>query len=249
MRRRRLEVVLVERGLARDLADARRLIDGNLVFVNGAVGSSGSRLVADGDQLVIDEPPRFVSRGGEKIDHALVAWSIDVEGSVGVDLGSSTGGFTDCLLQRGCRQVYAVDVGEHLLHERIATDSRVTVLAGVNVKDLDRLPMGIADIVVVDLSFISATAAIPAILRVSKPDADVVVLVKPQFEATKDEADRHAGIIRDAAIHRRVLAEVAAAFDAVGYASRGTVESPIRGGKGNVEFLVWYRLPGSSACR
>jgi 23S rRNA (cytidine1920-2'-O)/16S rRNA (cytidine1409-2'-O)-methyltransferase len=241
MRRRKLEVVLVERGLARDLTDARDLIDRKIVFVNGAVGESGSRMVADGDQLVINEPSRFVSRGGEKLDHALESFGIDVAGRIGVDLGSSTGGFTDCLLQRGALHVYAVDVGEHLLHERIAHDERVTELAGVNVKDVGRLPEDVAEVVVVDLSFISATAAIPAIVRVAGPGTDVIVLVKPQFEATREEADRHAGVIRDAAIHTRVLAEVSSAFEAARYAAVGMVESPIRGGKGNREFLVWYR--------
>lgn len=240
MRRRKLEAVLVERGLARDLTDARDLIDRKIVFVNGAVGESGSRMVADGDQLVINEPLRFVSRGGEKLDHALESFGIDVAGLVGVDLGSSTGGFTDCLLQRGARHVFAVDVGEHLLHERIADDERVSELAGVNVKDVGRLPAGVADVVVVDLSFISATAAIPAIVRVAGPGADVIVLVKPQFEATREEADRHAGVIRDAAIHERVCAEVAAAFVAAGFEPRGRVESPIHGGKGNIEFLLRF---------
>lgn len=232
--------MLVERGLARDLTDARDLIDRKIVFVNGAVGESGSRMVADGDQLVINEPLRFVSRGGEKLDHALESFGIDVAGLVGVDLGSSTGGFTDCLLQRGARHVFAVDVGEHLLHERIADDERVSELAGVNVKDVGRLPAGVADVVVVDLSFISATAAIPAIVRVAGPGADVIVLVKPQFEATREEADRHAGVIRDAAIHERVCAEVAEAFVAAGFEPRGQVESPIHGGKGNIEFLLRF---------
>jgi 23S rRNA (cytidine1920-2'-O)/16S rRNA (cytidine1409-2'-O)-methyltransferase len=241
MRRKKLESVLVERGLVADVEEARRLIEAHLVLVNGAVSTSGSRMVAGNDQLVIDQPPRFVSRGGEKLDHALREWNLNVEGLAIVDLGSSTGGFTDCLLQRGARHVYAVDVGEHLLHERIAGDQRVTVLSGTNVKELGRLPVGVADVVVADLSFISVTAAIPAIRQVAKRDADVVVLVKPQFEATREEASRHGGVIQDVAIHERVLAEVVATFEAAGLRAADRLASPIRGGKGNTEYLVWFR--------
>jgi 23S rRNA (cytidine1920-2'-O)/16S rRNA (cytidine1409-2'-O)-methyltransferase len=129
------------------------------------------------------------------------------------------------------------------LHERVARDERVTELAGVNVKDVARLPEGVANIVVVDLSFISVTGSIPAIMRVAGPGADAIVLVKPQFEATREEADRHAGVIRDDAIHERVCAEVADAFAAAGFEPRGRVESPIRGGKGNTEFLLRFVSP------
>jgi 23S rRNA (cytidine1920-2'-O)/16S rRNA (cytidine1409-2'-O)-methyltransferase len=241
MRRGKLDAALVARGLAETVDEARQLIVLDRVLVNGAVADNANRLIADADQLLIVEPSRFVSRGGEKLEHALATWSTDVTDLVAVDLGSSTGGFTDCLLQRGCRQVIAVDVGENLLHERLAGDARVTVMSGVNVKDVERLPESVADIVVVDLSFISATSAIPAITRVMRESADVVVLVKPQFEATKAEADRSGGVISDASVQERVVAEVVSAFEAGGFGVSGILESPIRGGKGNLEFLARFR--------
>ena len=240
MRRLKLDRVLVERGLAEDIDEARRLITSDVVLVNGSIASNPERLVAGADQLLIAQTSRFVSRGGEKLEHALDAFGIDPHARVAVDLGSSTGGFTDCLLQRGCTTVYAVDVGENLLHERVASDERVRVLAGVNVKDVSRLPDRVADIVVVDLSFISAVSAIPAISVVTCDEAEIVVLVKPQFEAERAEADRSGGVITDPAIQMRTVSQVSEAFVQAGFEDRGTVESPIRGHKGNVEYLSWF---------
>lgn len=240
MKRLKLERVLVERGLAHDIDEARRLIDSDVVLVNGSIANNPERLVAGADQLLIVQKSRFVSRGGEKLEHALDAFGIDPNGKTAVDLGSSTGGFTDCLLQHGCATVFAVDVGENLLHERLAGDVRVRVLAGVNVKDVDRLPERVADIVVVDLSFISAVSALPAINAVTRDDAEIVVLVKPQFEAERAEADRSGGVITDPAIQMRTVHEVSEAFVQAGFEDRGTVESPIRGHKGNVEYLSWF---------
>ncbi|MFM8866670.1 MAG: TlyA family RNA methyltransferase [Ilumatobacteraceae bacterium] len=240
MKRLKLERVLVERGFAVDVDEARRLIERDVVLVNGSIASNPERLVAGADQLLIVQPTRFVSRGGEKLEHALDAFDLDPRGMIAVDLGSSTGGFTDCLLQHGCAQVYAVDVGENLLHERIAGDGRVLVLAGVNVKDVERLPAHVADIVVVDLSFISAVSALPAIGAVTRDEAEIVVLVKPQFEADRSEADRFGGVIDDPTIRMRTVHEVTAAFVQAGLEHRGVVESPIRGHKGNVEYLSWF---------
>ena len=242
MRRSKLDSVLVAQGLAESIEEAQRLIGLDLVLVNGAIGANPNRLIAESDQVLILQPSRFVSRGGEKLEHALSSWSIDVHDRVAVDLGSSTGGFTDCLLQRGCRHVYAVDVGENLLHERIAGDDRVSVLAGVNVKDVERLPSNVADVVVVDLSFISAVSAIPAVKRVMRESADVVVLVKPQFEATKAEASRVGGVISDEGIRQRTVKEVVLAFHRAGFVDRSTIESPIHGQKGNLEFLVYFSV-------
>jgi len=240
MRRTKLERVLVERGLVDDLVEARRLIDDDVVLVNGSMADNPERLVSSADQVLIVHKARFVSRGGEKLEHALGAFGIDPRGRVAVDLGSSTGGFTDCLLQRGCATVYAVDVGEHLLHERVADDDRVHVLAGVNVKDVERLPAHVADIVVVDLSFISAVSSLPAIEAVTRDQAEVVVLVKPQFEAARAEADRFGGVIDDPTIRWRTVHEVTAAFENAGLEHRGVIESPIHGHKGNVEYLSWF---------
>ena len=240
MRRAKLESALVARGLVVDIDEARRLIGIDQVLVNGAVAANPNRLIADSDQLLLVKPSRFVSRGGEKLEHALATWAIETAGKVAADLGSSTGGFTDCLLQRGCRQVIAVDVGEHLLHERLVADDRVTVLSGVNVKDVERLPVEVADVVVVDLSFISATSAIPAVRKVIRDVADVVVLVKPQFEALRAEADRFGGVIGDESIRQRTVREVVAAFEGAGFDERATIESPIHGQKGNIEYLTWF---------
>lgn len=242
MTRKNLVRALIDRGLVADVGGATQMIEANLVLVNGSIASNPQRQVSAGDEVVIRREDRFVSRGGEKLDHALTTWQIDVAGLTVVDLGSSTGGFTDCLLQRGVKRVVAVDVGEHLLHEKIVADQRVEVLAGVNVRDTHLLPARVADLVVVDLSFISVIAAIPAIQRVAVSGAMAVVLVKPQFEASRAEADRFKGVIEDPAIHERVLTEVEAAFGRVGCVARDRIESPVRGAKGNREFLLLLEI-------
>ena len=242
MTRKSLVRALIDRGLVADVSGATQLIEANLVLVNGSIASNPQRQVSVGDEVVIRREDRFVSRGGEKLDHALTTWKIDVAGMTVVDLGSSTGGFTDCLLQRGVKRVVAVDVGEHLLHERIVADQRVEVLEGVNVRDTHLLPDWVADLVVVDLSFISVIAAIPAIQRVAASGAMAVVLVKPQFEASRAEADRFNGVIEDPVIHERVLTDVEAAFGRVGCVARDRIESPIRGAKGNREFLLLLEI-------
>jgi 23S rRNA (cytidine1920-2'-O)/16S rRNA (cytidine1409-2'-O)-methyltransferase len=242
MTRKNLVRALIDRGLVADVGGATQMIEANLVLVNGSIASNPQRQVSAGDEVVIRREDRFVSRGGEKLDHALTTWQIDVAGLTVVDLGSSTGGFTDCLLQRGVKRVVAVDVGEHLLHEKIVADQRVEILAGVNVRDTHLLPARVADLVVVDLSFISVIAAIPAIQRVAVSGAMAIVLVKPQFEASRAEADRFKGVIEDPAIHERVLTEVEAAFGRVGCVARDRIESPVRGAKGNREFLLLLEI-------
>jgi 23S rRNA (cytidine1920-2'-O)/16S rRNA (cytidine1409-2'-O)-methyltransferase len=242
MTRKNLVRALIDRGLVADVGGATQMIEANLVLVNGSIASNPQRQVSAGDEVVIRREDRFVSRGGEKLDHALTTWRIDVAGLTVVDLGSSTGGFTDCLLQRGVKRVVAVDVGEHLLHEKIVADQRVEILAGVNVRDTHLLPARVADLVVVDLSFISVIAAIPAIQRVAVSGAMAIVLVKPQFEASRAEADRFKGVIEDPAIHERVLTEVEAAFGRVGCVARDRIESPVRGAKGNREFLLLLEI-------
>lgn len=242
MTRRNLIRALIDRGLVNGVVEATQLIEANLVLVNGSIASNPQRQVSTADDVVIRREDRFVSRGGDKLDHALTTWQIDVAGLTVVDLGSSTGGFTDCVLQRGANRVVAVDVGQHLLHEKIVADQRVEVLAGVNVRDTHLLPDQVADLVVVDLSFISVIAAIPAIQRVATSGAKAVVLVKPQFEASRAEADRFSGVIEDSAIHERVLADVQAAFSRAEWLTRDRIESPIRGAKGNREFLLLLEI-------
>ena len=187
-------------------------------------------------------PPRFVGRGGDKLDPALDRFAIDVAGRRAVDLGASTGGFTDCLLQRGAARVAAVDVGYGQLHERVRRDPRVEVRERTNVRDLTPDSLGSpADLVVADLSFISLRTVLPAALPLAAAAADVVLLVKPQFEAGRQEAARGKGVITDPAIWRRVLEEVSGALVDLGAAIMGVMASPLTGADGNVEFLLHAR--------
>lgn len=194
---------------------------------------------------IAGEGPRFVSRGGEKLDAALGHFAIDLAGRIAIDVGASTGGFTDCLLQRGAARVVAVDVGRGQLDQRLRDDPRVTVLERTNVRHLtpdvfddERFP-----IVTADLSFISLRTVAPNLVRLAAPHADVVVLVKPQFEAGRAEASRGRGVIRDPDIWDRVVDDVAAAFAAEGSDMIGTMRSPLTGADGNVEFLMHLRGP------
>ncbi|HWC10375.1 MAG TPA: TlyA family RNA methyltransferase, partial [Acidimicrobiales bacterium] len=213
------------------------------VTVGGAPADKAARLVAPGEAVVVPPPPsRFVSRGGEKLAAALDAFSLPVTGADALDAGASTGGFTDCLLQRGAAAVTAVDVGRGQLDHRLRTDPRVSVVEGANVRFLDlaalRRPGRPFTLVVADLSFISLGVVAPALVGLAAPGADMVVLVKPQVEAGRGEAARGQGVIRDPAVWRRVLDAVDGAFEAAGAVMMGLVVSPLLGARGNVEFLA-----------
>jgi 23S rRNA (cytidine1920-2'-O)/16S rRNA (cytidine1409-2'-O)-methyltransferase len=248
-RRLRLDTELVRRGLVLTRAEAAHAIDAKLVLVNGSIADKPARLVDPADAVVLQGPPsRFVSRGGDKLDAALDAFAIDVNGLRVLDAGASTGGFTDCLLQRGALHVVAVDVGHGQLHPRIRGDRRVTVLERFHVRDLSCEAIGgPVDLVVADLSFISIIRALPPLLSVSQPQADLVLLVKPQFEAGKAEVDRGSGVIRDPVIHQRVCDDVTVALTDRGCEVLGWVDSPITGAQGNREFLVHARLGRSGS--
>ena len=238
--RRRLDAELVRRELTLSRTEAQALIAANRVLVNGSIADKSARQVAPGDALVVDGPPaRFVGRGADKLDHALDAFGIDVRGRRALDVGASTGGFTDCLLQRGADHVVALDVGHGQLHERIRADPRVTNLERHNVRhaDIDQIG-GLVDIVVGDLSFISLRLVVPTLTRLCQPGSPMVLLVKPQFEAGRQEVDRGRGIITDPAIHDRVRAEIDEALVAAGCDVIGWTDSPITGADGNREFLV-----------
>lgn len=239
-RRNRLDVELVRRKLADSRTSAADLIDQRRVLVGGAVAEKASRQVDPAEPIeVVGPPERFVSRGGEKLAHALEAFEIDVTGRRVLDAGASTGGFTDCVLQRGARQVVAVDVGHGQLHPRIRHDHRVDVREGYNVRGLTADDIGgPVDLVVVDVSFISLRAVVPALSAALASGGDMVALVKPQFEAGRVEVARGKGVITDAAIHDRVCADVARALEEAGMVVRGWVTSPITGARGNKEFLV-----------
>ena len=243
--RRRLDAELVRRGLATSRGDASSTITAGRVLVNGAVADKAARLVAPGDAVVVTGPPaRFVGRGGEKLDAALDAFALDVAGRRALDVGASTGGFTDCLLQRGARAVVALDVGHGQLHPRIRDDPRVLVLERTNIRETTPDTIGgRVELVVVDVSFISLTVVIPVLVTLCQPGSPMVLLVKPQFEAGRQEVARGRGVITDPAIHERVQAEVAAALEAAGCVVGGWTDSPIKGGEGNRELLVLAVTP------
>lgn len=220
------------------------------MLVAGSVADKPSRLVAADEPVELARPsPRFVSRGGEKLDAALARFEIDVAGATALDAGSSTGGFTDCLLGRGAERVVCVDVGRAQLHEKLRADRRVVVMEGTHILDFAaRTPgTGPFDLVVADLSFISLRKVATALVEQVRPAGDLVVLVKPQFEAGRQEASRGRGVIRDDQVWRRVLVEVISAFQDAGAAMMGVMPSPLRGADGNVEFLAWFRLDAARA--
>jgi 23S rRNA (cytidine1920-2'-O)/16S rRNA (cytidine1409-2'-O)-methyltransferase len=229
--------------LADSRAHAAEAVASGRVIVGGAPTTKPSRLVAPGEPIELLGPRRrFVSRGGDKLDAALDGFAIDVRGARALDAGASTGGFTDCLLKRGAAHVIAVDVGHGQLHERLLADERVELRDRTNVRSLDAgIIGGRVDIVVADLSFISLRVVAPALLACVRPGGDLVLLVKPQFESTRQEAAKGKGVIRDEAVRARVLDEVIAALAALGAAIMGTMVSPLTGADGNVEYLAHAR--------
>ena len=251
MKRERLELALVSRGLVSDLDAAKHAIDDRLVQVNGSIAISYSHLVAPNDQIRVVEQSRFVSRGGFKLEAALTHFEIDLTGLRVLDVGASTGGFTDCALQHGARQVVALDVGKNLMHEKLVSDQRVVEVSETNARDIVNLTGAGAgsgagnamfaqkfDVVVGDLSFISVHEVLPSMLAALKTDGLLILLVKPQFEATRLEADKASGIIEDPEIHQRVCREIGEATSQKGCSLLGVIESPIRGQQGNIEFLL-----------
>ncbi len=240
-RRRRLDAELVRRGLAESRTVATEAIESGRVLVNGSVADKASRQVDPADAVVIEGPlPAFVSRGGAKLDAALAAFAIDVTGLRVLDAGASTGGFTDCLLQRGAARVIALDVGHGQLHPRIRNDERVLVIERFNVRAVHDVDVeGPVDAVVADLSFISLKRVIASLCSVARPGAPMVLLVKPQFEAGRQEVARGRGVITDPAVHARVRDEITDALGEAGCDVRGWVDSPLTGADGNREFLVY----------
>jgi 23S rRNA (cytidine1920-2'-O)/16S rRNA (cytidine1409-2'-O)-methyltransferase len=240
---KRLDQSLVDRGLCESREKAKRAVLAGRVTINRQLARKASDAVDDDDLLALSAGEKYVSRGGYKLEHALQHFAIDVQGITAVDLGASTGGFTDCLLQRGAAHVYAVDVGQGQLAWKLRQDHRVTVMERTNARRLspEAFPGRFtpADLVVIDCSFISLRKVLPAALPLLSPMGRLIALVKPQFEAGKAEADKGQGVITDPRIHARVLEELAAlARDVLHLAWRGVVESPLLGPAGNKEFLV-----------
>lgn len=239
--RTRLDQLLVDRGLAPSREKARAVI------MAGAVTHGTQRLIKPG-QLVAEDAdlqlvagPRFVGRGGEKLEHALTAFRIDPTGMVALDTGASTGGFTDCLLQHGASRVYAVDVGHGQFDYRLRNDSRVVCLEGVNARHPLALPEP-CDIAVVDVSFISLRLVVPSLVAAVRPGSPIIALVKPQFEAGKGRVGK-GGVVRDPAVHLDVLSGIINWGLAQGLRLGGLTTSPIVGDKGNREFLILWRTP------
>lgn len=244
----RLDQLLVRRGLAESRERAQALILAGQVDLDGRGAVKAGTMVSEHAAVTVIGPEHpWVSRGGVKLAHALDTFGLAVAGRLAVDIGASTGGFTDVLLHRGAARVIAVDVGHGQLHWKLRTDERVTVVEGLNARYLTRealpdLGSG-AGVVTVDVSFISLGLILPALAAVAAPGADVVALVKPQFEAGRREAPR--GVVRDPAVHTRVQAEVTAKAAEIGWARLGITPSPIVGAKGNREFLMHLRWAGS----
>ena len=247
--RARLDQILVERGLCASREKAKRAIMAGAVRVNGQVAAKASESVRDADSVELTAGDKFVSRGGHKLEHALDFFQIEVRGRTAIDLGASTGGFTDCLLQRGAARVFAVDVGQGQLAWKLRQDSRVVVMEKINARTLTPTqfpqPFSPVDLVVIDCSFISLRKILPPAIALVRPLGNVVALIKPQFEAGKEEADRGAGVITDPAVHARVLQELEQFVGKIAEVKwRGVVESPLLGPAGNKEFLVLIEKHG-----
>ena len=235
----RIDQALVDRCMAEDLDDAKRLVMSGKVFYRDQVVIKASRKIENPFDISLKHAPRFVSRGGEKLEAALDVFQVSLEGKICADIGASTGGFTDCLLKRGARRVYAVDVGYGIMDWGLRNDERVIVMERTNARSLQKMPEPI-DFLTIDVSFISLTKIIPNSKGwFSQQGGEGIFLIKPQFEATREESARGAGVIRDPLIHQRVLAEVLEALVAGGYQVKGLMRSPLLGPDGNTEFLAW----------
>jgi 23S rRNA (cytidine1920-2'-O)/16S rRNA (cytidine1409-2'-O)-methyltransferase len=239
----RLDIALVERGLCASREKAKRAILSGQVSINQRRADKASDPVRPEDLLELAAPEKYVSRGGYKLEHALKHFQLSVEGQIALDIGASTGGFTDCLLQNGARKVYAVDVGRGQLAWKLRQDHRVVVLEQTNARELTAAQLGAsftaADLAVIDCSFISLRKILPPIAALVRPSGSLIALIKPQFEAGKAEADKGAGVITDPEIHARVIKDLESfvgSFPSLAWA--GVTESPILGPAGNKEFLA-----------
>jgi 23S rRNA (cytidine1920-2'-O)/16S rRNA (cytidine1409-2'-O)-methyltransferase len=239
----RLDQALVDRGLCESRERAKRVILAGQVRVNAQCAHKPSDLIESDDALTLDAGEKYVSRGGHKLEHALRHFELDVTGLVALDLGASTGGFTDCLLQHGAAKVFAVDVGQGQLAWKLRQDRRVVVMEKSNARYLIAAqfpqPFAPADLAVIDCSFISLQKILPAAIALLKSDGKIIALIKPQFEAGKAEADKGRGVITDPSVHKHVLKKMSEFVAAqTGLDWHGVVESPLLGPAGNKEFLV-----------
>ncbi len=245
MKKIRLDQLLMEKGLAESLDKAKRLILAGQVLVDGHPSPKPGHPLAPDHKIVLKEVARFVSRGGDKLEGAMEAFELDLTNTVCLDIGSSTGGFTDCMLQHGATKVYAVDVGKGQLHWKLREDDRVIVMEGTNARYLTAEDiLEAADFASIDTSFISLTKILPAVKTLLKPGGEIVSLIKPQFEASKEAVDKGRGVITDPAIHEEVIAMVQAfGTEKLGLEWLGLSTSPLKGPKGNIEFLAYWKRP------
>jgi len=244
MKRQRLDTALVERGLVETRERAQRLILADEILLNDQPARKASQLVKPDDRLTVKTRERYVSRGGYKLEHALKAFRLDVTGLIAADLGASTGGFTDCLLQHGAARVFAIDVGKGQLAQKLQRDPRVEVRDRLNARNVTVEAVGKAlDLVTVDVSFISLTLVLPAAYQLLKPGGKIVALIKPQFEAGRAEVGR-GGVVRSESVHRKVVERIETFVrQTLGARVEGVVESPLLGPAGNREFLICIEKP------
>lgn len=243
MTKLRIDVLLVERGLAESRSLAQRLVMAGQVRADGQVVLKPATKIGPEALLEVDHGPPFVSRGGEKLEAALATFYINVKEQVCADVGASTGGFTDCLLQNGAARVYAIDVGQGILHWKLRQDPRVVVMENTNARYVGTLPEPIR-LVTIDASFISLKILLPVVKGWFCEGGEVIALIKPQFEAGRTVVARGEGVIRDPAVHRQVLNEVLNFARQENFSVRGLIRSPLLGPKGNTEFLAWLAYPG-----
>ena len=244
MAKRRIDALLVERGLAESREKAQAAVMAGQVFIGEQPAAKPGVLVDEGAEVRLLASARYVSRGGDKLEHALRTFAIAVSGLVAVDVGASTGGFTDCLLQQGAARVYAVDVGYGQLHYRLRQDPRVVVMERVNARNLEELPEK-ADIATVDVSFISLEKVLPAVSSLLKPEGRIVALFKPQFQAHRQEVGR-GGVIRDPLLQATLIGRFVAWAVSLGYRIQGLTRSPLLGPAGNQELFFLLRPPSGS---
>lgn len=242
-RKVRADELVVRQGLAESRSRAKALILAGEIRAGDRAITKPAEMIDESLTLEVREKLPFVSRGGLKLDHALATFDIDVVGKVAADLGASTGGFTDCLLQRGAAKVYAIDVGYGQLDYRLRSDDRVVVMERVNARHLDTLPEPV-DIVCIDVSFISLRLILPVAKSLLRPGGFCVALIKPQFEAGRESVGK-GGVVRDPRIRRQVVEHVAALANESGFGVRGLTRSPITGPAGNVEYLIWLEAGGT----
>jgi len=244
MSRKRADILLVERGLFESRAKARAAIEAGGVTADGRLVAKASELLDETAEIVAEAAHPWVGRGALKLVHALELWPIAVEGRVVLDVGASTGGFTEVCFSRGAAKVYAVDVGRGQLHPKVGVDTRVVDLSGVDARHLDAMLIPKApQLIVSDVSFISLEKALPAALALAQSDADLISLVKPQFEVGREHVGK-GGVVKDEAARANAVRDVADFLERSGWTVRGEAQSPVTGGDGNVEFLLWARKRG-----